>query len=55
MSLWSQPRPVVRLVDVGGWGAESLAGARAAVGRPLVPLESEFDLFGGPPVAVADT
>jgi NAD(P)-dependent dehydrogenase (short-subunit alcohol dehydrogenase family) len=52
VSLWSQPRPVVRLVDVRGWDAESLAGAREQWDPQLVPLESEFDLFGDPPVAV---
>jgi len=53
MTLWSQPRPVVRLVEKVGWSAEALAGARSRLDPHLVPLESEFDLFGGPPVAVA--
>jgi NAD(P)-dependent dehydrogenase (short-subunit alcohol dehydrogenase family) len=53
VTLWSQPRPVVRLVDERGWTAEALAGARDRLEPALVPLESEFDLFGGPPVAVA--
>jgi NAD(P)-dependent dehydrogenase (short-subunit alcohol dehydrogenase family) len=52
VSLWSQPRPVVRLVDVRGWGAESLTAAREHWDPQLVALESEFDLFGDPPVAV---
>lgn len=52
VSLWSQPRPVVRLVDVRGWGAESLTAARQQWDTQLVALESEFDLFGDPPVAV---
>ena len=50
VTLWSQPRPVVRLIDTDGWNADSLAEARNQL--DLVPLESEFDLFGGPPVAV---
>ena len=53
VALWSQPRPVVRLVDEGGWTAESLAAARDRLDAHLVPMESEFDLFGGPPIAVA--
>ena len=50
ITLWSQPRPVMRLIDTHGWNADSLTAARH--GMELVPLESEFDLFGGPPVAV---
>jgi NAD(P)-dependent dehydrogenase (short-subunit alcohol dehydrogenase family) len=50
ITLWSQPRPVVRLVDTDGWNADSLTEARRRF--DLVALESEFDLFGGPPVAV---
>lgn len=53
VTLWSQPRPVVRLVETGGWSAEALAGVRSVLDAGLVPLESEFDLFGGPPVPVA--
>jgi len=52
MALWSQPRPVARLVEPGGWDAEALAAARARLEPHLVPLESEFDLFGGRPLAV---
>ncbi len=52
IALWSQPRPAVRLVDLNGWTAEALGEARAHWEGHLVPLESEFDLFGGPPVAV---
>ncbi len=52
IALWSQPRPAVRLVDPAGWTAESLDAARATLEPNLVPLESEWDLFGGPPVAV---
>ncbi|MDQ6725639.1 MAG: SDR family oxidoreductase [Actinomycetota bacterium] len=53
VALWSQPRPVVRMVDERGWTAEALTVARDRIEPDLVPLESEFDLFGGPPVAVA--
>ena len=53
MAVWSQPRPVARLVADGGWEADALARARPDLERHLSPLESEFDLFGGPPVAVA--
>ncbi len=52
VTLWSQPRPVVKLVDVGGWRAESLTAARDQWDAQLVAMESEFDLFGDPPVAV---
>ena len=52
VSLWSQPRPVVRLVDAVGWNAKSLDAARQQWDPQLVALESEFDLFGDPPVAV---
>jgi hypothetical protein len=51
-TLWSQPRPVVRLVDTDGWCVASLSGARSRLDADLVALESEFDLFGGPPVGV---
>jgi NAD(P)-dependent dehydrogenase (short-subunit alcohol dehydrogenase family) len=52
LALWSQPRPAVRLVEVGGWDAGTIGGALRGLGDRLVPLESEFDLFGGPPVPV---
>jgi len=52
VALWSQPRPVVRLVDTNGWSAASLTEARAGLHAQLVALKSEFDLFGGPPVPV---
>jgi NAD(P)-dependent dehydrogenase (short-subunit alcohol dehydrogenase family) len=52
IALWSQPRPSVRLVDSAGWTAGSLDAARVTLDAGLVPLESEFDLFGGPPVRV---
>ncbi len=53
VAVWSQPRPELRLVDTDGWTGESLAAARDRLQPHLVPLESEFDLFGGPPVAVS--
>lgn len=53
VALWSQPRPAVRLVETTGWDAAALDGARRRWEADLVPLESEFDLFGGPPVTVA--
>ncbi len=53
ISLWCQPRPVVRMVDEAGWHADTLSRrAEAELAGHLTPLESEFDLFGGPPVAV---
>ncbi|HET9443382.1 MAG TPA: SDR family NAD(P)-dependent oxidoreductase [Acidimicrobiales bacterium] len=55
IALWSQPRPAFRAVEDGGWGPEALTAARAAMEVHLVPLESEFDLLGGPPVAVRRT
>lgn len=53
VTLWSQPRPVAQLVETAGWDAHALAGARPRMEPDLVPLESEFDLFGGAPVAVS--
>ena len=52
VSLWAQPRPLVELVDTAGWTVDALSTARSGFDAHLVPLESEFDLFGGPPVAV---
>lgn len=53
VALWSQPRPVATLVEGRGWDAELLCSARGRLEPHLVPLESEFDLFGGPPVTVS--
>jgi len=54
ITIWSQPRPVGRMVEEQGWDAQTLTGrVQAEFTRHLTPLESEFDLFGGPPVAVA--
>jgi len=53
ITLWSQPRPLIELVEPAGWGVASLTStARPALEEHLTPLESEFDLFGGPPHAV---
>lgn len=52
VALWSQPRPAVRLVDIEGWTAASLGAALRGLEPDFVPLETEFDLFGGPPAAV---
>lgn len=53
ITIWSQPRPVARMVEQQGWDAQTLTGrVQAEFTRHLTPLESEFDLFGGPPVAV---
>ncbi len=53
ITLWSQPRPLVELVDPAGWDVANLVStARPALDEHLTPLESEFDLFGGPPHAV---
>lgn len=52
VTLWSQPRPAARFVDQQGWSAASLADLRHRLEPDLAPLESEFDLFGGPPVPV---
>lgn len=54
VTVWSQPRPLASLVEQAGWDVASLTGrARAQLEPILVPLESEFDLFGGPPIPVA--
>jgi NAD(P)-dependent dehydrogenase (short-subunit alcohol dehydrogenase family) len=55
VTVWSQPRPAVTLAEPAGWTTDALGRALAgeAAQAGLVPLESEFDLFGGPPVAVA--
>jgi NAD(P)-dependent dehydrogenase (short-subunit alcohol dehydrogenase family) len=52
VTVWSQPRPVASMVDPHGWDAAALTAARHRMDRHLVPLESEFDLFGGPPIPV---
>lgn len=54
ISLWSQPRPVEHVVDTAGWNRTSLAGSvRPGLEPHFTPLESEFELLGTPPVAVA--
>lgn len=52
VSLWCQPRPAVSMVATGGWDGAALTRLAAELEPALVPLESEFDLLGGPPVAV---
>lgn len=53
IALWSQPRPVVQLCERQGWDLRRLEDtARPRFEPHLTPLESEFDLFGGPPAAV---
>ena len=50
IALWSQPRPLAHLVSADGWDMVELADeVLPAWRRHLTPLESEFDLFGGPP------
>lgn len=52
VSIWSQPRPVAHADEPNGWDARRLEEIARPVFEPhLTPLESEFDLFGGPPVA----
>jgi NAD(P)-dependent dehydrogenase (short-subunit alcohol dehydrogenase family) len=52
VTLWSQPRPVAAMIERRGWDAAALTAARERMEPHLVALESEFDLFGGPPVPV---
>ena len=51
MAVWSQPRPAVTIVNSKGWEAGDVNDVLPELEPHLVPLESEFDLFGGPPVA----
>lgn len=55
ISLWSQPRPAARFVDGAGWDDARLGRLRPRFEPHLVPLESEFDLFAGPPAVVEGT
>lgn len=53
LNVWSQPRPVAEVCELGGWDPEAIeAAARPRLSAHFTPLESEFDLFGGPPVEV---
>ncbi len=52
VSVWSQPRPTCTAVRQSGWDEASLGAFRKDWETCFTPLESEFDLFGGPPVAV---
>jgi NAD(P)-dependent dehydrogenase (short-subunit alcohol dehydrogenase family) len=50
IAIWSQPRPLARVVRKQGFDAQSIeADVRPVLEKNLVPLESEFDLFSGPP------
>lgn len=54
IAVWSQPRPVRHLVETAGWEGPGLTRhARPALEPHFTPLESEFELFGTAPVAVA--
>ncbi|MGI9022225.1 MAG: SDR family oxidoreductase, partial [Acidimicrobiales bacterium] len=54
ITLWSQPRPAIELVEPAGWDLRTLTTtAGPALAELLTPLESEFDLFGEAPHAVA--
>lgn len=53
LAVWSQPRPVATACRPAGWDVEAVGQAVATELAPhLTPLESEFDVFGGPPVPV---
>lgn len=52
MTIWSQPRPTARVVEGGGWDAAALGRAGDELVGHITPLESEFDLFAGPPTPV---
>jgi NAD(P)-dependent dehydrogenase (short-subunit alcohol dehydrogenase family) len=55
VAIWAQPRPAVSWVAPAGWSAERLSTVlRPELDSHLVPLESEFDLFHAPPVAVIE-
>lgn len=53
VSVWSQPRPVVSAVERRGWDEPALERTRARLEAEFTLLESEFDLFGGPPLEVS--
>ncbi len=54
--VWSQPRPLAGIVEREGWTPDTLAArGRSELAPHLTPLESEFDLFGTPPVSVSGT
>ncbi len=53
VAIWSQPRPVAEVCEAGGWDRASMQEVvRPCIEPYLTALESEFDLFGGPPVVV---
>lgn len=54
ISLWSQPRPLASVVEDRGWDAATLsADGLSELRQHLTPLDSEFDLFSGPPTVPA--
>nr|MDQ3354943.1 SDR family oxidoreductase [Actinomycetota bacterium] len=54
VAVWSQPRPLQRVVETAGWDGPALARTvRPRLEWHFTPLESEFELLGTPPVAVA--
>ncbi|HEX8770808.1 MAG TPA: SDR family oxidoreductase [Acidimicrobiales bacterium] len=55
VAIWSQPRPVATTSESDGWDTPRLqAAARPLFEAHLTPVESEFDLFGGPPLPVGE-
>jgi NAD(P)-dependent dehydrogenase (short-subunit alcohol dehydrogenase family) len=53
LTIWSQPRPVSRVVAPGGWAQQVLLTLTHPSQRPhLVALDQETDVFAGPPIPV---
>jgi NAD(P)-dependent dehydrogenase (short-subunit alcohol dehydrogenase family) len=51
LTIWSQPRPVARVLAPSAWTGEALGSlTHPALAAQLTPLEGELDLLGGPPV-----
>jgi len=49
--LFSQPRPVYAIADLGGWTPEKIARATQSwLGSRLTPPETDFDVFRFPPL-----
>ncbi len=55
LSVWSQPRPLATVAEPGGWDETRLTARMPELRRHLTALESEFDVFSTPPVAVAES
>lgn len=53
ISIWSQPRPLAHVVNDHGWDAAALREGLSPLRQNLTPLDSEFDLLGGPPTVPA--